>query len=429
VVRTLQDCGHAAYLVGGAVRDILLGREPGDWDVATDAVPEQLLEIFPEAIKVGVSFGVVIVKIGDERIETATFRRDGSYLDGRRPAEVQFTSDPLEDARRRDFTINALYLDPIAETLLDPCGALADAEAGVLRTVGDPIERFGEDGLRLLRAARLMAALGCTISKTTRNGMQSTATMIDNIAAERVGDEIVRLLQARQPSIGLDLLRTTGILERILPEITALHGVEQPPDHHPEGCVWTHTMMMLDMAESPSGVLATAALLHDVGKPPVRFIDGGRIRFPGHARCGMDMSIKLLSRLRRSLKMTQTVGRLVDQHMHFLDVQRMRTSTLKRFIAQDDFDDLLELHRLDRLAGPGDLSTWEFCKNKMAEFSDEELHPSPLLTGRDLIRLGYPRGPLVGVILKAIQTAQLEGEISGQSQMSDWLSRRFPLPK
>ena len=429
VVSTLQKHGHSAYLVGGAVRDQLLGRKPGDWDVATDAVPEKVLEIFPHALQVGVSFGVVIVGIGEARIETATFRRDGSYLDGRRPDHVEFTTDPHQDAQRRDFTINALYLDPVAGSLLDPVGGVKDAKDGILRAVGVPTERFHEDGLRLMRAARFVADLGCSIHKGTSDGMRDAAATIDKIAAERIGDETVRLLLTRKPSQGFELLRTTGVLERIMPEVAALHGVAQPPDHHPEGCVWTHTMKLLDLANSPSAVLAMAALLHDVGKPSVQIHNKGRIRFPGHARRGMEISIQLLSRLRRPMRMSQAVSRMVDRHMQFYDAPQMRDATLKRFLAQENFAELLELHRLDRLAGSGDLDTWEFCCQKLEELSEEELHPTPLLTGRDLIRLGYPRGPLIGVIMEEQQTAQLEVEVTDKASVLAWLSRRFPLPK
>jgi len=426
VVRTLQDAGHAAFLVGGAVRDILLDREPGDWDVATEATPAHLLELFPQAILVGASFGVVIVPDDGRGVETATFRRDGCYLDGRHPEDVEFTNDAGEDALRRDFTINALYLDPVAGILFDPVGGGQDAQTGLLRTVGEPLARFSEDGLRLLRAARFMAELGFSVEEGTRRGMREAAAMIDSIAAERVGDELVRILQARKPSLGLELLRSTGILERFLPEVADLHGVEQSPDHHPEGSVWTHTMAMLDLAESPSPALAAGILLHDVGKPQVRVVEQGSIRFPGHSRRSRDMAVGILSRLRRSAGMTQTVGRLVDRHMQFLDTPGMRPSTLKRFLAQDNFDDLLELHRLDRLSGSGNLSIWEFCRSRLAAWTPEELRPTPLLTGREIMRLGYPRGPLIGVILEAQQTAQLEGEIASIDEAKTWIARCFP---
>lgn len=426
VVRELQAAGHRAYLVGGAVRDLILGRAPGDWDVATDARPDRLAALFPEARLVGASFGVVLVPREGRWVETATFRRDGVYRDGRRPDRVEYADDPLVDAARRDFTVNALYLDPVAGRLFDPVGGAADARSRVLRCVGRPEDRFGEDGLRLLRAARLAAELGFAVHPETRAGMAAAAANVDNVAPERVGDELLRLLRAPTPSLGLELLRETGVLGRVLPEVVALHGLAQSPDHHPEGCVWTHTLKLLDLAESPSPRLAWAALLHDAGKPLTVRREDGRIRFPGHAPAGRRLTGEILARLRRPSAEARDAAALVDQHMRFLDVRRMKPSTLKRFLAQPFSEDLLELHRLDRLAGSGDLDAWEFCRDALAALPPEELTPAPLLTGRDLIRLGYPRGPLLGLILEELETAQLEGEVRSRDAALDWLARRHP---
>jgi len=426
VVRALQDAGHRAYLVGGAVRDLLLGRTPGDWDVATDARPDRLAELFPGARLVGASFGVVLVPAADGWVETATFRHDGVYGDGRRPDQVTYADDPDADAARRDFTVNAVYLDPVAGRLLDPTGGVADAAARVLRCVGRAEDRFAEDGLRLLRAARFAAELGFRVDDATRAGMAAAAPMADRVAPERVGDELLRLLQGPLPSSGLELLRGAGVLERLLPEVTALHGLEQSPDHHPEGCVWTHTLKLLDLAERPSPRLAWAALLHDVGKARTQRREDGRIRYPGHAPVGRRMAGEILERLRRPSAEIRDTAALVDQHMRFLDAAKMRPATLKRFLAQPYFDDLLELHRLDRLAGSGDLSAWDLCRTALDGWSPAELNPEPLLGGRDLIRLGYPRGPLLGVILEALETAQLDGELRSRDQALAWLRTHHP---
>lgn len=426
VVRALQAAGHRAYLVGGAVRDLLLERTPGDWDVATDARPDRLAALFPGAKLVGASFGVVLVPQDGRLVETATFRRDGVYLDGRRPERVHFADDPAVDAARRDFTVNALYLDPTAQRLLDPTGGVDDARAGVLRCVGDAATRFEEDGLRLLRAGRLAAELGFAVHAQTRAGMAAAAGRVDAVAPERVGNELLRLIRAPRPSLGLELLRETGVLQRVLPEVAALHGVEQSPEHHPEGTVWTHVLMLLDLAAAPAPHLAWAGLLHDVGKPAVMRRDADRIRFPGHAPVGRRMTVEILGRLRRPSAEIRDAAALVDQHMKFLDAPRMRPATLKRFLAQPLFPDLLELHRLDRLAASRDLELWEFCRDALAALPPEELRPEPLLGGRDLIRLGYPRGPLLAVILEELETAQLEGEVRSREEALAWLSRAHP---
>ncbi len=426
IVARLRDTGRRAYLVGGAVRDLVLGIEPGDWDVATDARPDELTDLFPDARTVGAAFGVVVVPTADGHVEVATFREDGLYMDGRRPADVTYADDPARDAARRDFTVNALYLDPIDGMLLDPVGGLVDARTRTLKAVGDPERRFREDGLRLLRAARFSARLGLTIEANTLSAMERSGDMIDLLAPERIGTELATTMTAPRASAALSILRETGLLRRFLPEVDDLHGVEQPPDHHPEGCVWTHTMLMLDALEEPPLELALAVLLHDVGKPRCATTEGGRIRFHGHARIGAVMTDTLLSRLRFSNRVVRSVASLVDRHMGFLDVRRMKDSTLKRFLSGPDFDLLLELHRLDRISSRGDLSAWEFCRDALAAMSEEDLRPAPLLTGRDLMRMGYPRGPLVGVILEEVETAQLDGEIASRDEAEAWVRERHP---
>ena len=427
VVAKLHESGHAAYLVGGAVRDLLRGATPGDWDVVTDARPERITELFPGSRQVGAAFGVVLVPRGGSWIETATFREDGLYLDGRHPEDVRFTDNPDLDARRRDFTVNALLLDPMIGEVLDPVGGLADLEAGLLRAVGRPDERFAEDGLRVLRAARLAAQCGFTIEHETSLALARNAAVVERLAAERIAGELERIVCGPRPSLAFDILRTSGVLGRFLPEVDALFGVAQPPDHHPEGCVWTHTMLLLDTMEAGSPLeLALAGLLHDIGKPATRIVRDGVPRFPGHAAAGARMADAVLTRLRFSNRMIGVVTSLVGRHMMFLDVAAMRPATLKRFLSHPHFPLLHELHRLDRLAGRRDLSTWEYCRDALAAIPPHELRPEPLISGRDLIRLGYPRGPLLGVILENVETAQLEGELLDREAVLAWVSDRYP---
>ncbi len=425
IVRRLAEAGHAAYLVGGAVRDLILDLPPGDFDVATDASPDRLVELFPGAKLVGAAFGVVIVPRGDARIEAATFRREGAYSDGRHPDRVEFARTPEEDSRRRDFTVNALYLDPLDDSILDPQDGLADCRRRRLRTVGRPADRFAEDGLRLLRAPRIAAQCGLTIDPGTRDALAACAGGLRAVAAERVGQEFARILTGPDPAGGLEMLLRAGLLEIFLPEAAAMHGVPQPPEFHPEGCVWTHTMLMLRAAPSRSLHFALATLLHDVAKPQT-MTRTDRIRFHGHARLGAEMTLEIASRLRFAREIGERAASLVGQHLRFIDVRKMKPSTLKRFLRQPDFADHLELHRLDCLASHGDLSNHAYCLEKTAEFAAEELAPPPLLHGRDLLAMGYAAGPLLGRILDDLETAQLEGELADAEQARAWVRARFP---
>jgi len=426
VVRRLRADGHEAYLVGGAVRDLLLNLRPGDFDVATSATPDEITALFPGSDLVGASFGVCIVKSQGEAVETATFRTEGPYGDGRHPDEVAFSLDLREDAARRDFTVNALFLDPVAGEIIDPVGGVADCRDRVLRAVGEPRQRFGEDGLRLMRAARFASACGLSVDPGTREAMHACRTQIDRIAAERIGDELDRTLTGPDPAAALELLDATGVLERILPELPKLRGLPQPERYHPEGDVWTHTMLMLDRLESPEPALAWAVLLHDIAKPDT-FTDTDRIRFHGHARLGARMSREILGRLRRPRALAGTVADLIDSHQRFLDVMKMRPATLKRFLRRRDFTLLLELHRLDRLGSNGDLTHWSFCRSRLAELAETELSPEPLLDGGDLRALGYEPGPRFGEILEALETEQLEGRLTDADAARAWLRRRFPI--
>ncbi|HWE53011.1 MAG TPA: CCA tRNA nucleotidyltransferase [Bryobacteraceae bacterium] len=407
----LREAGHAAYLVGGCVRDLLMGEVPMDYDVATSARPEVLLQLFQNADSVGAHFGVVIVHDGTAHVEVATFRSDREYDDGRRPVAVHFETDPRQDVLRRDFTINAMLLDPFTGEVLDYTGGRADLDARIIRAIGDPEVRFREDHLRLLRAIRFAARTGFEIEPGTFEAICRLAPLIGSVSAERVRDEIARILTQGGARRGFELLDATGLLKEILPEVAAMKGVQQPPEFHPEGDVWTHTMMMLGGLEKPSIELALGVLLHDVGKPPT-FRVAERIRFDGHVEKGVEIAHAILTRLRFPRNVIEAVEALVANHMKFMEVPRMRESTLKRFMRLPGFEDHMALHRLDCLSSHGGLDNYEFVRQKQREVPPEQLKPKPLLTGRDLIAAGYRPGPRFGVALHEIEDAQLEGTIS-----------------
>ncbi|HVW09162.1 MAG TPA: CCA tRNA nucleotidyltransferase [Bryobacteraceae bacterium] len=400
--------GQSAWLVGGCVRDLLLGREPKDFDVATSARPEELLRLFPRSGQVGAHFGVVLVHEGDAHVEVATFRSDLDYADGRRPVAVHFETSPEQDVLRRDFTINALLLDPATNEVLDYSGGRADLEAGVIRAIGDPERRFREDHLRLLRAVRFAARLNFTIEPATFAAMKELAPAIHGISAERIRDEISRILTEGGARRGFELLDSSGLLREVLPEVAALQGVEQPPAFHPEGDVWTHTLIMLDGLRNPPLELALGVLLHDIGKPAT-FRIADRIRFDGHVEKGVEIAHAVLNRLRYPGAVIEQVEALIANHMKFKDVPAMRESRLKRFLRMPKFDEHLELHRLDCLSSHGSLENYEFAIQKLNEAPPEQLRPKPLITGRDLIAAGFAPGPHFGTALHEAEDAQLEG--------------------
>ncbi len=416
VIRQLQSRGYKAFLVGGCVRDRLLGITPKDYDVSTDAAPAQVLELFANAALVGAHFGVVLLRhSADVHIEVATFRSEGEYSDGRRPDEVQFEKDPAQDARRRDFTVNGLFEDPISNRVYDFVGGLADLEARQIRAIGDPAGRFSEDHLRLLRAIRFAARLRFSIAEGTMSAMRELAPLVTSVSAERIRDELVRILIEGGARYGFELLSDSGLLDYILPDVKAFQGVMQPPQFHPEGDVWTHVLMMLDSMSQPSRTLAWGVLLHDVGKPPT-FRIADRIRFDGHAEVGADMTQQILSNLKVSGEDTEQVTSLVANHMRFKDVRQMRLSTLKRFLRLPKFDEHLELHRLDCAASNGRTDAYEYVKEMLLTLEKEQLTPPRLLTGNDLIRAGFIPGPDFKSALHAVETAQLEGEIQTSEQ-------------
>jgi poly(A) polymerase len=425
VAARLRAAGHAAYFVGGCVRDLLLGRTPKDYDVSTDATPEEVVRLFPCANRVGAHFGVVLVREGEAQVEVATFRSDHAYRDGRHPEGVEFQRDPREDVLRRDFTINALMMDPLSGEVIDHVGGRADLERGLIRAIGDAAARFEEDHLRMLRAVRFAARFGFAIEGATLAAIGQRHASILRVSAERIRDELVSILTEGGARQGFELLDASGLLSDVLPEVAAMKGVEQPPEYHPEGDVWTHTLMMLGgLAAGVPAALAWGVLLHDVGKPGT-FRIADRIRFDGHVELGVEIAGRILRRLRVSNADSEQALALVAQHMRFRDVHRMRQSTLKRFLRMERFDDHLELHRLDCLASHGDLSNYELVRDKLARATPEALKPPPLVNGDDLVALGYRPGPVFGEILRAVEDAQLEGAVGSREQALEMIRARW----
>jgi len=424
IVKRLREAGYQAYLAGGCVRDYLLGKSPQDYDIATDAGPEAVQKIFPQTVAVGTQFGVILVIVDGEAFEVASFRYDGPYLDGRRPSHVRFASME-EDILRRDFTINGMMYDPIEDRVIDLVGGQKDLSRRLIRAIGRPVDRFQEDRLRMVRAVRFAASLRFAIEETTFQAIQQHAATITGISWERIGEEVTRILTEGGARGGFELLDTTGLLEPILPEVEAMKGVEQSPDFHPEGDVFTHTLLGLGHLVEPTETLAYGYLLHDVAKPVCAKREGDRITFYGHTEKGAEMAVEILKRLKRSRAVWERVAYLVRNHLRHTQAPRMRLGTLKRFLAEEGIEELLELARVDALSANGDLQYYNFCRQKMAELKEEGLHPEPLLRGRDLITMGYSPGPLFGEILKAVEEAQLEGELRTKEEAEEWVAARY----
>ncbi|MGH9453560.1 MAG: CCA tRNA nucleotidyltransferase, partial [Terriglobia bacterium] len=384
----LRDAGFKAYFVGGCVRDQLMGRPAEDYDITTNATPDQVQELFPDALPVGAKFGVVLVPRDCGDVEVATFRSDGRYDDGRHPVEVRFARTAEEDVRRRDFTINGLLFDPIEGRVLDYVEGEADLRARRIRTIGDPVRRFSEDYLRMLRAVRFAARFNFTIHPPAAAAIRELASRLREVSAERIRDEILKILTEGSPRRGFELLDETDLLAEVLPEVKALQGVQQPPQFHPEGDVWVHTLMMLEGLNQPSETLALGVLLHDAGKPPT-FSIRDRIRFDGHPEVGAKMAEVICERLRLSSKQTQRVVELVRHHLRFKDFPQMRRSTQLRFVRMDGFDEHLELHRLDCLSSHRDLTNYDMARRMLQEIPAEEIRPRALMSGDDLIAVGY----------------------------------------
>jgi poly(A) polymerase len=433
IVRALRESSYAAYLAGGCVRDLLLGREPADYDVTTSATPEEVMRLFPQTYAVGAQFGVVLVPVrgdapdGDRdnyAIEVATFRSDGAYSDGRHPDQVQFSSEARLDVQRRDFTINGLLLDPLTQEILDFVDGRRDLELGVIRAIGEPRQRFSEDKLRLLRAVRFAARFGYAIDPATFAAIRELAPQIHQVSQERIRDEILKMLTEGRARQAFELLDQAGLLEQVLPEIKRMQGVQQPPQFHPEGDVWIHTLMLLEgLPAGGSKTLALGALLHDVGKPPTFRVAEDRIRFDEHAEVGTRMAAEICRRFRLSNEETEQVCALVANHMRFGDVRRMKDSTLKRFFRLPRFDEHLELHRLDCMGSHRGLELYEFAQERLRSMPAEQIRPQPLITGDDLIAAGYAPGPQFKELLTAVEDAQLEGTIRTNEDAMELVNR------
>ena len=449
IVRQLRERGHQAYFAGGCVRDLLLGREPADYDVSTGATPQQVMQIFPQTFAVGEQFGVVLVpqsggakgvpstgsgqalarqgERGKAAIEVATFRSDMGYSDGRHPDQVRFTKDPRQDVERRDFTINGMLLDPVTNQILDFVGGRDDLKTGIVRAIGDPERRFAEDKLRMLRAVRFAARFDYKIDPATMAAIQKLAPKIRQVSCERVREELTRMLTEGRARRAFELLDTTGLLPEVLPEIAAMKGVEQSPQYHPEGDVFVHTLLLLEkLPAGCSKTLAWGALLHDVGKPPTFRVAPDRIRFDGHVDIGVKMAAEICRRLRFSNDETDRILALIDNHMRFADVQRMKQSTLKKFLRLPIFDEHLELHRIDCLSSHGQLDSYEYAQKQLQSIPPEAIRPTPLITGQDLIEAGYEPGPRFKEILSAVEDAQLEGQIASREAAMEYVLREFP---
>ncbi len=430
VVARLREHGHVAYFAGGCVRDLIRGETPKDFDVATNARPEEVQKIFSRTYAVGAHFGVIVVLEDGFQFEVATFRSDGVYLDGRRPTEVHFSSAE-EDAKRRDFTINGMFFDPEKEEVIDFVGGRADLEAKLIRAIGDPAQRFAEDRLRMLRAIRFATVLGFAIEPATWKALQQSAPQINDISAERIREELVRIFLSPNRVSGWDLLDESGLMRTILPELDAMKGCEQPEQFHPEGDVFRHTRLMLKLLpETVSVPLVFSVLLHDVAKPCTATVDEtGRIRFNAHDRIGAEMTEQILERLRFSRAEIDATVEMVRQHMVFKDVPRMRVAKLKRFMARPTFDEELELHRVDCASSHRMMENYHFLQRKREEFANEPIIPPPLVRGDDLIALGLKPGPEFGEILEAVETRQLEGSLTSRAEALDWVVRAYSLGK
>lgn len=456
IITTLRAANYKAYLAGGCVRDLFLGREPADYDVATSATPDIVLKMFPRTFAVGAHFGVVLVaSLADEAsgvspyaqcTEVATFRSDGVYSDGRHPDAVRYTLSAAEDVQRRDFTINGLLLDPLLgsgsleqrlqdqtalrDAVVDHVGGLADLDAGIVRAIGDPSRRFEEDQLRLLRAVRFAARFGFGIEPVTHAAIRALAPRIHAVSRERMRDELTKMLTEGRARRAFELLDETGLLVEVLPEVARMKGVAQPPQFHPEGDVWVHTLLLLDQLQAGCPLtLAWGALLHDVGKPPTFRDAPDRIRFDGHVEVGVAIAADICRRFRFSNDETRQILALVENHMRFADAPRMKASTLKRFFRLDNFAEHLALHRMDCAAAHGNLDIWNFVHERYEATPEEIVRPEPLLTGRELIAAGYVPGPQFQKMLHAVEDAQLEGAIASTDEALALVNERFgPAP-
>lgn len=429
----LQTAGFVAYWAGGCVRDLVMRRTPRDYDIATSATPEDVLAHFTESVAVGKSFGVVRVKVGSDWYEVATFRKDAQYLDGRHPQAVTF-SDAETDAQRRDFTVNALFYDPVRQEVIDYTEGMTDIERRRIATVGNPEARFGEDRLRLLRAVRFAATLGFSLDPATATAIRGAARQIVTISPERIRDELSRLLtEAQRAGEAVVMLRDLGLLDAVLPEVSAMQGTQQPPEYHPEGDVFTHTCLMLNEMRTSDIQLAWAVLLHDVGKPPTAQLKDGRWRFERHATVGSEQVDAILKRLRFPSDDIAAISFMVGNHMRFVNVSLMRRATLRRLVGAPTFTKELELHRLDCLASHGDMENYDHLVEFQRQMASEPVLPKPWVNGHDILALGVPEGPRVGEWHRRAYDAQLEGVHPDREALLRWLQHEIelavPLPE
>ena len=431
VVSELRNAGHKAYCVGGCARDTLLKIAPKEYDITTSATPEEVSKIFPHTVPIGVTFGVILVIIGQYKFEVATFRKDQSYSDGRHPDSVTYSTLEQEDVLRRDFTINGMLYDPIEEEVIDHVGGIDDLENKIIRTIGDPYERFNEDKLRMMRAVRFNSRYNFELDLNTFQAIEKLAPEITQVSSERIRDEIIKIITQKNPGHGLKMLSECGLLKYVLSDVEIMNGVEQPPQFHPEGDVFIHTCLVLDkLFQNEDGVvspeLAMGALLHDVGKPPT-FSVSDRIRFNGHDKLGAEMSKKICRDLKLSNKQIEIIYSLIKEHLKFKDVSKMKKSTLKRFIGMPHFEEHMALHLADCQASHGITDAYDFIMEKFSEFEEEEIKPAPLLSGKELIEMGYKPGPLFSEILNFVEEAQLEGEIEDMEDARKIVSQEYPL--
>jgi poly(A) polymerase len=424
IVRRLRQEGYDAFLAGGCVRDMLLQKPPQDYDIATNAKPEDIQRVFAETIPVGAQFGVILVLVDGEPFEVASFRHDGPYLDGRRPSHVRYGSLE-EDIFRRDFTINGMVYDPIGDRVIDLVEGQKDLQRGVIRAIGNPRDRFDEDRLRMIRAVRFAASLGFEIEASTFDAIRRLAPTVTQISWERIGDELTRILTEGGVRRGFELLDESGLLKVLLPEIEAMKGTQQSPDFHPEGDVFAHTMLLLAHLHAPSETLAYGCLLHDVAKPVCIRQDAERITFYGHTEKGAEMAEQILKRLKRGRAVWERVSYLVHNHLRHTQALKMRLSTLKRFLREEGIGELLELARIDALSSNGDLHYYDYCKQRLAELEEEEIRPAPLVRGGDLIAMGIPPGPIFTDILRQVEDAQLGGELNNREEALQWIQRNY----
>jgi poly(A) polymerase len=424
IVTRLRAAGYEAFFAGGCVRDMLLRKTPQDYDITTSARPEDVQKVFADTIPVGAQFGVILVLLDGHPFEVASYRHDGPYLDGRHPSSVRYGSLE-EDIRRRDFTINGMIYDPIDDRVIDLVEGQRDIERRLVRAIGEAAHRFEEDRLRMIRAVRIAASLGFAIDEGTFAAIEKLAATITQIAWERIGDEITRILIEGGARRGFELLDATGLLQVLLPEIAALKGTRQSPDYHPEGDVFNHTLLLLSQLRATSETLAYGCLLHDVAKPVCFREEADRITFYGHTEKGALMAEEILKRLKRSRTAWERVAYLVRNHLRHIQAPQMRLNTLKRFLREEGIEELLELTRIDALASNGDLQHYQFCKSRLAELNEEEIRPAPLVRGDDLIALGFTPGPIFAEILRQVEDRQLGGELENREQAMDWIRRNY----